>query len=639
MSHKTQFAGIVLNQNQRPDDLASWTVDNTAWHIQEFLFPGDYRRGTEADELRYPDLCGFQLMVNIAEGYASTASLEYRVEYKLFGIPWKTATEGTMVGAHTDGDQVWYDVYFDPISINDELAEARWRIAFRGRGTPGNRKDEVVPYDGTAIILDDTRIVVPPLNEEPYVFEHLGQPAFLIYNADANTVTFSFQQGITHAWVSQPNPLALEGNTKAYSGDGVTPALHGGEEFSFLFRVLALSADEGVDFLGNRFRSVVVKSSSEHTNTVDGADTDKIWLSGPQPSRFAVVSQYFDESDDGEPRVIDRVLLDPVTPGVFFHIYYSNEGEPTDLISEWENKLWIPVPRTYRATKRDTFALPEPIRAKYIKIEYSHLQAQSYTSGNFEQPIRYKKHPKWVLDYFLARTAAFRQEQSQFVANRVGVIYDAVDLAYNYYLDDIRQEPEAPVVAVNEQAQNLERFLGNRTDLSDQVDPDTLTKIDLALQPYVQHPGLGASLDSLLGRQVIHDSTDTLLDYPVELEPDTSTLTDREVPRLHNRQVVFEQQFPVMFFYLTARHRYREVSATLTHNRAYFAGVREVAFTREHYTEASDTNMYIEAGGDYVNAERNDFVNDDGTLLVEYDPPNDYIATSQDVILTQTLIV
>jgi hypothetical protein len=43
-----------------------------------------------------------------------------------------------------------------------------------------------------------------------------------------------------------------------------------------------------------------------------------------------------------------------------------------------------------------------------------------------------------------------------------------------------------------------------------------------------------------------------------------------------------------------------------------FVGVKEIAFLRDRYTQAYDTNLYIESAGDTVNIERNDFVNSGG---------------------------
>jgi hypothetical protein len=50
------------------------------------------------------------------------------------------------------------------------------------------------------------------------------------------------------------------------------------------------------------------------------------------------------------------------------------------------------------------------------------------------------------------------------------------------------------------------------------------------------------------------------------------------------------------------------VTAKYTHNRAYFAGVKELALFRDQYSVAFDTPVYIESAGDLLNIERTDLV-------------------------------
>jgi hypothetical protein len=54
-----------------------------------------------------------------------------------------------------------------------------------------------------------------------------------------------------------------------------------------------------------------------------------VWRSGPQPASSSVVNLYLDARDgDGDPQLIDRFLLDPVTSGVRFNLYYSPVPPP-----------------------------------------------------------------------------------------------------------------------------------------------------------------------------------------------------------------------------------------------------------------------------------------------------------------------
>lgn len=553
----SSLSGIVINQNQRPDPAVNGVPLDTSVY-QEFILPSNYRRGVDPGEQVYPPLTGFQIALDVED--AATTWVEYTVERKVFGLPWSVVQSGTVTGATASGAVIWFDVYFDdPISIDPDSADDRWRFSVRSNAS---------------------------------------------------------------AWASTPNPLSIPGGVKAYESDGTTaltsplgftPGPPQMVETSLMFRILAATADNGIDFLGNNFRSAVIDQSAANVTTGEGSNDDTFWLSKPNPSKFAVESLYFDVRPltsgniDQQEAVIDRVTIDPITPGVYFNIYYSSEGDPGTTPEEWDNKLWTHIPQTYRMMKREGYVLPEPIVTKYVKIEFSHLQAQPYTPGDFAQPIAYKKHPKWVLDYFLVRTATDLP-----VANSVGVVWDALDLAYNYYLDDLNQEPDQPVTIDPLKVDTVTSFLKQNNDRSDQIDAATLGKINLALEPFTQHPVQNTNADSIL-----HIVQQGLMEqeYPVEsynLEsPDFS-----DVSSLRRESLVFEANYPVMFFYLTCRHAYRELTATFSHNRAYFVGVREVAFTRENYTTAHDTDLYIMPTGDNVNLEYNDFETENGQWVV-----------------------
>jgi hypothetical protein len=299
------------------------------------------------------------------------------------------------------------------------------------------------------------------------------------------------------------------------------------------------------------------------------------------------------------PAVIDRVLIDPITPGVYFNLYYSNEGDPGVSDSDWESKLWTPVYQTYRADRREEHMLPEPIKARYVKIEFSHLQAQHYSPGTFSQATRYKKHPKWVLDYFLTRLDAEQTTGDAFVASQVRVVYNALQLGYDYYLDDLHQTADTPTT------QELENFLRAGDAPSSTIDQDTLNRVRLGLDPYTQQPA-----ERITGLEFLISAfaQDTLTkNYPVEQKNPAKAITD-QVSQLNRESLIVEQNFPVMFFYVTCRHKYRELEANFEQDRAYFVGIRELAFVRDQYTTASDQGTYIENLTDFTNVIRNDFI-------------------------------
>lgn len=367
------------------------------------------------------------------------------------------------------------------------------------------------------------------------------------------------------------------------------------------FRLLTNSADSGVDFLGNRYRGYVRRNSINKADTLGSANTNSAWLSKPNPSKFAVEPLYFDVSDGlGHAKVTDRMLIDPITPGMYATLYYSSEGDPGQTEEQWEDKLWQPIFDNFKIDRRLDIPLPEPITAKFIKVEFTHLQAQSYQPGTFHQPVVYRKHPKWVLAYFLARINTQVNSEDPILARRVRVVYDALQLGYDYYLDDL--DPQIEVPATIEDAGT---FFADQTDKSDLLDAETLSRVWTEMKPYAQQPGVRANaLGSLLSRYVSETISPV---YPTETihiqRADTTAVSSAD-----RMPVLIEQNMPVMFFYLTCRHMYRMVSAEFENDKAYFAGVREIAFTREHYTAASDQGMYVENSGDFTNVLRNDFI-------------------------------
>jgi hypothetical protein len=600
-----KYSNPIINQNQRPTLETDWVTVSNSWYYQTFLLPSNIRRGTRSDETRYPELSGYQILVSIADGYADSATLDYVLQTDVFGVGWVTYAEGTAIGAHADGPKVWFDIIFDqPVELTMQLAGQRWRIGFSGRSSSNADHNILVPYDGERANVEGTAVEAKLIEGIPFPFILNGIPSFLYLPYGDAEPFYSVQQGVIAAWYSVPNPLSSTFD-KAYQANGTTAITRGGEEVSFCFRLLGLVADEGTDFLGNQYRSVVVVNSPANAHP---DATNKYYLSEPAPSRFAVKSLYYDISNNG-PGVFDSISLGTTTPGVFCSIYYSSEGDPGTSTSEWEQKLWTRSPTTIKMLGTQTYTLAAPIAAKYIKLEFSHLQAQSYSPGS-NQPVTYKKHPKWVLDYFLAQVNP--PASTDFVANRVGIIYDTLNLAYNYYLDDIQQDSANIRTASVPSA--FRSFL--TTNASGQVDQTTLDNINTLISTYQTNPIFAGTNTSLLADQVKAQRSGV---YPVESLP-ASFAPIRTVSTPNRDAVVNDLNWPLMYFYLTCRHTYRELQAKFEHNRAYFVGLQQVAFLRNRYNVSSDTEIYMDSASDFTNVELNDFEIDGDSFVVELSP-------------------
>ena len=615
LSMAERFSGVVLNQNTVSTGETPLSFDDDYNVYQEFFLPRDYQRGKTTEDARVPPLTGFQVLVKVDEGYSDTATLDWTLERYEVGDGWQPLDDGISTGTNRSGNKVWFTVYFtEPVEIQREWLEDRFRIGIRGRDTTENVFKQIVPYENGVVTINSRPFEFRLRPGVPYHFELDGVPSVLHLDSVSNKAYFSTERGIAHVWTSFPNPLATA-SVKAYQSDGTTPLQINALDTSINFRVLAGTAEEGTDFLGNRYRSIVTKTKVGSTTTLDSAEKDQYWLSRPNPSKFGVESMYFDISDYREqPTTVDHVLLDPVLPGVYFSVYYSNEGDPGTNELEWSDKLWTRIPNTFQAKGRFRHPLPQPVTARFLKVEFTHLQPRWYAPGNFQKPMLYNKHPKWVLDYFMLRTEIERNTDDPFIARQIGVEFNSLDLAYNYYLDDLDQDPLSPGELGAGNINELQEFLRVRTDESDHIDGETLSRIRATFQPFTDHPATQSKLDYLLstyslGAAAILKSGERVLypDYPTELAFDPSVSTDF-VSSIKREKLVIENSMPVMYFFVPSRHRYRQVMATLDNDKAYFAGVKEIGFQRDRYTVAHDNPLYIESAGDNVNTERNDFV-------------------------------
>lgn len=298
------------------------------------------------------------------------------------------------------------------------------------------------------------------------------------------------------------------------------------------------------------------------------------------------------------PVVIDSIILDPITPGVAFNVYYTNDltgsGESGEMTEEeWEQKLWIHVPQSYVTSVKTTYALPEPITAKFIKIEFSHLQARPYEPGDYQKPTQYKLFPDWVATPFLAELSL-----PAFTSKRVGVVYDALELGYKPLIEDLIQGPSSP--------EHPTPTPSIAPPASNRVDPETLRRIETTLNTYLNPPAARANPLTLLGVRAATNAANAP-SYPVEGEPQFRSNSTIAVSGLDRQAVVLDESTPVMFFWVTCRHEYKELRALFENDRAYFAGVKELAFLRSQFSVSADTELYIESGTDDTNTERSDF--------------------------------
>jgi hypothetical protein len=389
------------------------------------------------------------------------------------------------------------------------------------------------------------------------------------------------------------------------------------KSFDIAFRIMGGTTDEGVDFLTNQFRHVVTKSD---INNVINSGSNAFWSSKPNPSKYGVESIYFDVSNTANAAVsIDSVYLDPITPGVNFNVYYSNDDTgPGHDNDSWKKLLWTWVPRTYTALKKQSYVLPRPINAKYIKVEFSRLQADYYNPGDHDKPILYNKFPSWVVNYFLSiQNLSNNATYDPIIKSQSTLRYDTLDLAFNYYRGDILNYPSRPVVVEYNptQSNSVVNLLENAATELDSYDGTSLANINTAFNQFRNHPGYNASNETVVGKQATLNAIRDYFNYSTE-QLMKSYGTTAIVSHPDRNHLLDEKQVPDMYFAPTCRHGYMQAWAKFENSKAYFVKVKEIRFERSNHNIISDKSIYQFSPGGVVNYEINHFTsgNDSWTL-------------------------
>ena len=505
---------------------------------QDFFLPSDYVRGPQSTEPLIPLLTGFQVAM---QSSATNIDLGWQIDHLDATNNWNMLAAGTILQAPITNTLFWASCFAStPITINPLWLKDRFRF-------------------------------------------------------HATIVT-----NVTHLFYTAPNPLASI-DVDAHHFDG-SPIVTGGA--SLLFNIMALVVDGDIDILENRYRSIVIPQVVENVDSQTSPGIiSTAWRSRPNPSTFAIERLYADIStvDEG-PTVFDTILLDPETPGVQFNVYYSSDGDPVVDTADWDNKLWTHVPAVYHATNRDTYYMPRPVTSRYVKIEFTNLQSRQYIPKS-DAPIVYDKFPSWVVLYFLLNVAATRVSEDYYIGRQQNVVFDFVNFAYQYYAQDIVQRPLNPPAVLQQVADELQTALQTST----QMDVTTLSQISQNLFPWESAPVLQGTSDFLPGVSASSlGPTSQALNYPTEqgapsFSPTPLSVSGNYVSSRIKDPLIAQKIQQDMFFYLTCRHAYQSVSAQFQNNRAYFAGVNELAFLRTNFSIPIDTPVYYEVFGDEQN--------------------------------------
>lgn len=325
----------------------------------------------------------------------------------------------------------------------------------------------------------------------------------------------------------------------------------------------------------------------------DGDSTNCIWLGQFDLSYSARVST---NQLGSNAVVVDALVFDPLTPNIAFNLYYSNDDSTNTTPmtpSNWESKLWTRVPRVFRPAGKQTLVLPSPINARYIKIELTNPQPQSYTPNIFQLPISYKTFPSWVQNYFYNQV-----QYDPYIADDVIVQSNALTTLYSPSVNDLIEQPDNPIALPTSPG----------APATEEYDSTTLSQIGFPLGQF-QTPVGTDNPQTITGQITTSMSNGAFGSLQQSTEAAPVTYPDiTTVSSSQRDDVLIEALRPPMYFFYTCRHAYMEMTATLSQNVAYFFGVNQVSFLRYQGAIPSDSVIYTETGIDYANAQLNDFV-------------------------------
>lgn len=396
-------------------------------------------------------------------------------------------------------------------------------------------------------------------------------------------------------------------------------------------------ADAGIDILGNAFSTSLITYNS--SNAIDG--TDLFWKSQPNPSRFAVESMYFDLRLGLQPgymsyldtqfideldtrsisdmenfyvngQLVDEIYVDPITYGPDMHFYYSDDETP-----EWDEKLWVPIPRDY-ILKKGFHALPRPTFVKFFKVEFSNLVAIPYEPVQFPvmPNVTFRRFPLWVANYFNSiyesttkdviqqvdsitidpLTFGFVQIDDRFISNyeaQRSLQLASTEPEVTTFIQNILNQTTAAVQAELESQIQFKSIVMWQSDLVSNLDPTrALSRVAQLSRNGVFDTGWNSELPP------------PSISIPVQASSNDLSASLSEKTR------------PSMWFPRRCRHQYQISKAPLDRKIAYVVGIREIGFYRRNYTTPTDEDLYVETLDDTAHVEINDFVQNDWRYVV-----------------------
>lgn len=288
---------------------------------------------------------------------------------------------------------------------------------------------------------------------------------------------------------------------------------------------------------------------------------------------------------------------------------------------DWDSKLWSPIPRHY-VLQRGNIIFPNPIVAKYIKLEFTNFDPVPYNNlyKNNMKPIRYRTFPTWVVEYITSinnNNNVLQKIVNNEVQNTpeiLGVIQPDVTK-----LDDEKRKSIVDFQNDNQTSTALSNYKswepGKSTDSNSSVN-NTSPQIypnDLFQQSLLDTAN---SYLTVQGRKIVALNPTSAQSFTQERNIQSRPLIPL-VSKQDRTQVEIEKTLPEMWFPRVCRHGYKVLEVKREFNVAYYVAIREIKFYKRNQTSQFDDDVYFETLADTSNVASNTFVPGDWRYVVD----------------------
>ena len=398
-----------------------------------------------------------------------------------------------------------------------------------------------------------------------------------------------------------------------------------------IFSIEEFVVNSGIDILGNYYSTEIEEFTPD--KSFDGNE-NTYWQSQINPSKFAVDSLYFDISQNQEPSFIDEIYIDPLTPQCLMHVYWSNDDE-----TNWDYKLWTPVPRHYLLSKGN-LKLYETLYAKYIKLEFTKQSPVPYNVLNVSvnKDITYRLFPTWVESDVLNSQISKKNNPLEETEDYAAVAPSPVSLGITSpTVDKLKDETPKKItdyVKENRKSSVLSEYQVWKNPETNKSDSPVL-ETPISIYPNIYSNLYQQNILSTVKANNIdqkykfikinEDEANWIPENPLSPTP-LITVASKE----DRTEIVTEKNWPDMWFMRKCRHAYKVVKAKRSANVGYNVAIREIKFYKRDKTNREDNESYVETLLDDSSIYFNNFYQSDWRWIL---PPETQLSIgSQNIV-------